>query len=73
MCRRATAGLLRHGLPQQSAYDLVYRHGLALAPDGRNMAMALTTGNLWTSPDAGDTWQHVSAHLPPIACVAFEQ
>ncbi len=65
--------LLRQGLPQDAAYDLVYRHGLALAADGRTMAMASTTGNLWTSPDAGDTWLQVSANLPPIACVAFEQ
>jgi hypothetical protein len=26
---------LRQGLPQQHAYDLVYRHGLAVGSDGR--------------------------------------
>ena len=57
---------LRSGLPQQHCYDLVYRHGLALAPDGRTLLMGSTTGGLWTSGDGGDRWQAVSLRLPPI-------
>ena len=61
---------LREGLPQAHAYDLVYRHGLALAPDRQTLAMASTTGNLWMSHDSAESWQLSTAHLPPIAAVA---
>ena len=60
---------LRRGLPQAHCYDLVYRHGLALAADGCTLLMGSTTGNLWGSADAGDSWQAVSQHLPPIYAV----
>ena len=63
--------VFRNGLPQQHAYDLIYRHGLAVSADGQQLAMASTTGNLWTSSDAGGSWQHVSAHLPPVNCLAW--
>jgi photosystem II stability/assembly factor-like uncharacterized protein len=62
---------LRDGLPQQHAYDLVYRHGLAAADDGRSLLMGSTTGGLWASADAGDHWQAVSHPLPPIFAVRF--
>lgn len=57
---------LRRGLPQAHCYDLVYRHGLALAPDGCTLLMGSSTGGLWSSGDGGDHWQAVSLHLPPI-------
>ena len=60
---------LRRGLPQTHCYDLVYRHGLALGPDGNTLLMGSTTGNLWCSSDAGDRWQAVSSQLPPIYAV----
>jgi len=60
---------LRRGLPQQHCYDLVYRHGLALGSDGCTLLMGSTTGHLWSSGDAGDHWQAVSAYLPPIYAV----
>jgi hypothetical protein len=63
--------VFRQGLPQEHAYDLVYRHGLDIAPDGKTLAMASTTGNLWTSADAGESWHSVSTHLPPVAAIAF--
>lgn len=66
-----TFATLRNGLPQTEAYDLVYRHGLACAADARTLALGSTTGNLWWSGDAGDSWQALSFHLPPIACVLF--
>jgi hypothetical protein len=62
---------LRRGLPQQHAYDLIYRHGLAVADDGRHLLMGSTTGGLWASADAGDGWESVSQHLPPIFAVRF--
>jgi photosystem II stability/assembly factor-like uncharacterized protein len=61
----------RSGLPQTHAYDLVYRHGLDVAADGITMVMASTTGNIWTSLDAGETWRLQSEHLPPVAVVRF--
>jgi hypothetical protein len=62
---------LRAGLPQQQAYDLVYRHGLAVAPDGRGLLLGSTTGGAWTSADAGDSWVALPARLPPIYAVKF--
>jgi photosystem II stability/assembly factor-like uncharacterized protein len=62
---------LREGLPQRDAYDLVYRHGLDVDAAGRRLAMGSTTGSLWVSDDAGDRWQLVNAHLPPIDAVRF--
>ncbi len=62
---------LRAGLPQQHAYDLVYRHGLAVADDGRHLLMTSTTGGLWASADGGDHWQTLSLNLPPAVAVRF--
>lgn len=62
---------LRAGLPQQDCYDLVYRHGLDVGRDGRDLLMGSTTGNLWASDDGGERWTLVSSHLPPIYAVRF--
>ena len=62
---------LRDGLPQQHAYHLVYRHGLAVADDGASLLMASTSGGLWASADGGDKWQTVSSALPPAVAVRF--
>jgi photosystem II stability/assembly factor-like uncharacterized protein len=59
------------GLPQTHAYDLIYRHGLAVAPNGQDLAMASTTGSMWVSGDAGESWSVVSQNLPPVAVVKF--
>jgi hypothetical protein len=64
---------LRAGLPQRDAYDLVYRHGLDVDPTGTHLAMGSTTGALWTSADAGERWQLVNGHLPPIYAVRLIQ
>ncbi len=63
--------LLSKGLPQDNAYDVVYRHGLAVHEDGQRLAMGSTTGSLWVSDDGGDSWTTVSTHLPPVYCVRF--
>jgi hypothetical protein len=62
---------LSDGLPQTHAYDLVYRHGLAVDPSGTRLAVGSTTGHLWVSEDGGDHWTMAASHLPPIACVRF--
>lgn len=63
--------VLREGLPQQHCYDLIFRHGLAVDDEGSQLMMGSTTGGLWASGDAGDSWQCVSAHLPPVYAVKF--
>jgi hypothetical protein len=63
--------VLRAGLPEGACYDLVYRHGLAVDDGGERLAMGSTTGALWISENQGDSWQQVSAHLPPIYAVRF--
>jgi BNR/Asp-box repeat len=57
------------GLPQKDAFDLIYRHGLDVDLTGTQLAMGSTTGSLWVSEDAGEDWQLVNAHLPPIYAV----
>ena len=64
--------VLRTGLPQEPAYDLVYRHALDVAGDGDRLAFGSTTGSLWVSEDQGASWQTVSKHLPPVICVRFD-
>lgn len=59
------------GLPPAPAYDLVYRHGLAVDATGERLAMGSTTGGLWASDDGGQNWQEISAHLPPVYYVGF--
>jgi photosystem II stability/assembly factor-like uncharacterized protein len=66
-----TFEVLRQGLPQDRAYDLVYRHALDVDDSGDRLAMGSTTGSLWVSEDQGDSWTAVSSHLPPIAAVRF--
>lgn len=63
--------ILQRGLPDEPAYDLVYRHGLDVSRDGERLAMGSTTGALWMSEDQGDSWRLVSSHLPPVLCVRF--
>lgn len=67
----ASFEVLREGLPQEHAYDLVFRHALGLAPHGRELLMGSTTGSVWRSQDQGDRWRRVSAHLPPVYCVRW--
>jgi photosystem II stability/assembly factor-like uncharacterized protein len=59
------------GLPQDDAYDLIYRHGVDVDETGTQLAMGSTTGGLWVSDNGGERWQLVNAHLPPIYAVRF--
>lgn len=60
---------LEEGLPQDNAWDVVYRH--ALDARGGKVAFGSTTGNLYVSDDGGDSWQTVGNNLPPIYSVRF--
>lgn len=68
-----TFDTLTRGLPQEHAYDLVYRHALDVDDTGDRLVFGSTTGSLWISEDAGDSWQTVSSNLPPIYAVRFEK
>ncbi|MEM9414220.1 MAG: exo-alpha-sialidase [Planctomycetota bacterium] len=63
--------VLTKGLPTGDAYDIVFRHALALDDDGQTLAMGTTTGNAWTSADQGDSWVELSGNLPPVYAVRF--
>jgi len=63
--------VLRSGLPQAHAYDLVYRHALDVDGTGTRLAFGSTTGSVWETDDGGDTWRTVSVNLPPVYCVRF--
>jgi hypothetical protein len=63
--------ILRNGLPQRHAYDLVWRHALAVDDSGELVAFGSTSGGLWISEDGGDSWAPLDARLPPIAVVRF--
>ena len=62
---------LSAGLPQTHAYDLIYRHGLAVDDSGSTLVMGSTSGGVWLSDDAGDHWSTLDARLPPVYAVAF--
>jgi hypothetical protein len=63
--------VLRDGLPQRHAYDLVFRHALDIDASGDRLAFGSTTGSLWVTEDGGDSWLTVSEHLPPVYAVRF--
>jgi ligand-binding sensor domain-containing protein len=62
---------LSKGLPQSHAYDVIYRHALAIDESGDRLAMGSTTGGLWVSEDQGESWACVSHTLPPVYAVQF--
>jgi photosystem II stability/assembly factor-like uncharacterized protein len=61
----------RKGLPQQNCFDIVYRH--CLASSGNAVAFGTTTGNLFFSPDRGESWQVLNNYLPMIYSVQFTE
>ena len=61
----------RTGLPQEHAYDIVFRHALDVDSTGERLAMGSSTGGLWLSDNAGESWHTVAPHLPPIYAVRF--
>ncbi len=60
---------LSNGLPERPAYDLVYRHGLAISDGGDDLAFASTCGGLWISSDQGDHWAEAPMRLPPVHAI----
>ena len=68
-----TLEVLREGLPQQHAYDIVFRHAFDRDESGRILALGSTTGSCWISENEGESWSNLSEHLPPVYCVRFGQ
>jgi len=62
---------LRNGLPQENCFDIVYRH--ALVTSGDALAFGTTTGNLFFSPDRGESWQVLGNYLPMVYSVQFAE
>jgi photosystem II stability/assembly factor-like uncharacterized protein len=63
--------LLSKGLPQSDAYVLVLRE--AMTSDDRDPAgiyFGTSTGTLFYTRDAGDSWHILAEHLPPIYSVS---
>ncbi|MGV3720327.1 MAG: WD40/YVTN/BNR-like repeat-containing protein [Actinomycetota bacterium] len=73
VCRTNDGGetwpALRNGLPQESSYDIVFRHALDQAGD--RVAFGSTTGNVYLSDDRGENWQSLGHHFPPIYSARF--
>jgi photosystem II stability/assembly factor-like uncharacterized protein len=73
ICRTDDGGkswkILRNGLPQENCFDIVYRH--ALASSGDAVAFGSTTGNLFFSPDRGESWQALNNYLPMVYSLQF--
>lgn len=57
------------GLPQKGAFDITYRHALAITGD--TLTFGTTTGNLYLSENRGEHWQTLSNNLPMIHSVEF--
>ena len=62
---------LRNGLPQGTAFDITYRHALALT--GEELVFGTTTGNLYHSANGGDQWTALSHNLPMVHSVEFHE
>ncbi|MBS1911450.1 MAG: glycosyl hydrolase [Bacteroidetes bacterium] len=58
-----------NGLPQQTCFDVVYRHALDVSGD--TLAFASTTGNMFISEDGGNSWHEQANYLPPVYSLRF--
>jgi photosystem II stability/assembly factor-like uncharacterized protein len=61
--------VLREGLPQTNAYDIVLRHALDVSGDC--LCFGSTSGNVYLSEDRGETWQCLGNNFPPVYSVRF--
>jgi len=61
---------LDKGLPQQDAYLGVLREGMAIdKEDEPGLYFGTSTGQVFASRDAGDSWAEVASYLPSISSV----
>ncbi len=64
---------LTRGLPQQDCYVNVLRDAMAVdALDSCGIYFGTTGGQVYCSPDGGDTWQVIAANLPKVLSVEVQ-
>lgn len=67
-----THAIQRHvPCPPVTIAGATVREALDVDGTGDRLAFGTTTGSLFVTEDQGDSWQPVSAHLPPVYCVRF--
>jgi photosystem II stability/assembly factor-like uncharacterized protein len=66
-----TFEMLSDGLPDGPAYDIIFRHCLAVDDTGQLLVLGSSTGALWISHNGGENWRLISAHLPQIYAAKF--
>lgn len=61
---------LTKGLPKKDAYYTVLREAMAADTFPRaGIYFGTTGGEVWASPDEGETWHAIAEHLPPVYSV----
>ncbi len=64
---------LSKGLPQENCYVNVLRDAMAIDRlDECGIYFGTTGGQIYCSPDSGDNWITVAAHLPPVLSVEVQ-
>lgn len=64
---------LTKGLPQQDCYVNVLRDAMAVDTlDACGVYFGTTGGQVYCSPDGGDSWQAIASHLPPVLSVEVQ-
>jgi photosystem II stability/assembly factor-like uncharacterized protein len=65
--------LLTNGLPQRDCYVNVLRDAMAVDTlDSCGIYVGTTGGQVYVSPDAGDTWAPIVEHLPAVLSVEVQ-
>jgi photosystem II stability/assembly factor-like uncharacterized protein len=64
---------LTTGLPQRNCYVNVLRDAMAIDQlDDCGVYFGTTGGQVYVSPDSGDTWQAIAQNLPPVLSVEVQ-
>lgn len=64
---------LTRGLPQQDCYVSVLRDAMAVDQlDSCGIYFGTTGGQVYVSPDSGDSWQLIAQNLPPVLSVEVQ-
>jgi photosystem II stability/assembly factor-like uncharacterized protein len=64
---------LTNGLPQRDCYVNVLRDAMAVdALDACGVYFGTTGGQVYASPDGGNTWSAIVEHLPPVISVEVQ-
>jgi hypothetical protein len=61
---------MRKGLPQEDAHLGVLRQAMVIdTHDVPGLYFGTSTGQVFASPDEGDTWNEIAGYLPGISSV----